>query len=98
MIKTKKIAMNQGKYVLQVEYTGPFQDTKTLSLDFDEVKTRLNQVSRLLGRKATRQDMRDVVKAFVYEAREKGQDAVLPLDPSELLEIDLELGVEELEK
>ena len=90
MIKTTKIAMNQGNYVLQVEYTGPFEGTKQLSIDVDEVKTRLNQVSSLLGRKATRQDMRDVVKAFVNEAREKGLDAALPLDLSELLEVDLE--------
>ena len=89
MIKPVQVSMENGTYVLTVEYTGAFEGTKQLKIDFDEVKARLGQVSELLGREATKQDLADVVKAFVSEAREKGVEAS-PLDPSELLNVDLE--------
>jgi uncharacterized protein (DUF302 family) len=82
--------MEKGRYVLTIEYTGSFQGTQQLKLDFDEVKGRLSQISQLLGREATIQDLKDVIKAIVNEVREKGAEIPLPLDPSELLGADLE--------
>jgi len=90
MIKPVQVNMEKGKYVLTVEYTGPFQGTRQLQIDFDDVKSRLSQVSKILGREASKQDMQDVIKALVKEAREKGTEATSPLDPSELLNVDLE--------
>lgn len=90
MIRPVQVSMENGKYVLTVEYTGSFEGTKQLKIDFDDVKSRLNQVSELLGREATKQDMQDVLKAIVKEAREKGAETTLSLDPSELLNVDLE--------
>jgi len=81
--------MENGSYVLTVEYTGSFDGTKQLQIDFDEIKAKLKQVSKLLGREATKQDLTDIVKAFVNVAREKGT-TTSSLDPSELLKLDLE--------
>lgn len=89
MIKVKQVKVENGKCTVTVEYSIG-KDVKQLKIDFDEVSDRLRQVSRLLGREATEQDLKDALRAIVKEAREKGEAAKQPFDPLNLVGVDLE--------
>jgi hypothetical protein len=90
MIKPRQVKMTHGKAYLIVEYDGPFQGTQTLTIDMDEVRERLRQISEALGRKPTRQDLRDVICSIVGEARKKRQLPQPPQEISSLIGVDLE--------
>jgi len=90
VIKVKQIKMEQGKFTLQVEYDGFFQGTRLIQIDVDEVRERLKQSSRVLGRRSSKQDLKDVIKALIQEARETGAPVEQPFALAALVEVDLE--------
>jgi len=82
--------MVHGRTLLLVEYDGPFEGTRMLEIDMDDVRERLRQVSQALGRKPSKHDLKDALSAIVKEARKKKQLPNLPLNVSSLIGVDLE--------
>ena len=90
MIKIKQVKMIHGRVFLLLEYDGDFSGSRILKVDLEEIKERLKQASTALGRKPTRQDVRDILVSIVKEARKGKSRIEAPIDFGKLIGVDLE--------
>jgi hypothetical protein len=90
MIKITQIRTGSGLFLATVEYDGPFIDTKTMTIDLADVRDRLKQVSKLLGRKPVLKDVKDAIIAIVNDARNQKEYLDIPINLSDYLNINLE--------
>ena len=90
MIRLKQVKMIHGRVFLLLEYDGDFSGNRILKVDLDEIKERLKQASAALGRKPTRQDVKDILVSIVNEARKGKRHVEAPLDLGKLIGVDLE--------
>ena len=70
MILVKQVVRAEGRITLYLDVDFPDGTVKTVELDAAEIEERLKLVSQLLGRKPTKADLRDIVKALISKVRE----------------------------
>lgn len=90
MIKIIQVLISNGKTILNISANFPDGSIKTMQVDYAEIENRLKQVEKLLGRKASEQDFKDVLNAIVNEAREGKRPLDVTLPFTQYINVDLE--------
>jgi len=89
LIKLKQITTEFGKTTLVFEVDFPDGVVRTVEIDYEEIKTRLAQVKKLLG-KISKEDFKNVVKTLIDELRQGKEPFAEKIDFSKFVGVDLE--------
>ena len=89
MIKLKQVATDLGECVLTFEFDHE-GNTYTVDIHERDIIERLRLLRRVLGRKLTVQDLKDVIIKIINEIRERKESLEGRFDYSQLIDVDLE--------
>ncbi|RLG06189.1 MAG: hypothetical protein DRN65_05735 [Thaumarchaeota archaeon] len=90
MIKLKQIKTKYGRATLVFEADFPDGTVRTVEIDDEEIRERLKTVRKILGRPATKTDLKYVIKTLFKELREGKEEMPETFDYAEFIEVDLE--------
>ena len=90
MIKLKQIKTKYGRATLVFEADFPDGTVRTVEIDDEEIRERLKTVRKILGRPATKTDLKCVIKTLFKELREGKEEIPETFDYAEFIEVDLE--------
>ena len=90
MIKLKQVTTDLGECVLTFEFD---HEGKIYTVDIHErdIIDRLSVLRRVLGRKLTAQDLKDVIIKIINEIREGKETLEGRFDYSQFIDVDLEV-------
>ena len=92
MIVIEQVLTAMGKGVVVVRYDDEAGNEHIARIDIEDIAERCLQFRRLVGRKPSEKDVRDIIVEMVNEIRKRRERfrPILPLD--KLIGIDLEEG------